>query len=605
MPPFLAGSVHEGFGCDTCHATAHELTAADDDACAGCHDAAPETLAQSVHAEVVQCQECHGDPHRIVPVAETDAPVSQVRQLKSCGGCHSGPELEAYLGSVHARAMLVKGLISAPSCSDCHGAHDIWPRDDERSTFSRHNVPTTCGTCHLYILETWREQSAHGTAWLAGEPSPVCTTCHESHKVVPPNVGDRRLKMPEDCGSCHDSRYTSYGHNFHGEATDLGMLAAATCSDCHTPHANLPAADPRSSVHPDNLRKTCGACHERVTDNVLAFEVHSEPSNFDGKTHPAVNWTWLLMTSLLIGVFIFFGIHDLLWLQRSIVALARGELSRVKHSPNEGTWVRRFRPGYMWLHVVVIVTFLTLAATGLPLKFHHTDWARGLATVFGGIEASRVLHRMAAILTFGYAIFHLVYLVRRVYVRRERTILWGWRSLVPQPRDLFDMLGHIRWFLYMGPQPKFGRWTYWEKFDYFAVFWGVAIIGFSGLMLWFPFFFMLFLPGWMLNVAFIIHSDEALLATSFIFVFHFFHSHMRPENFPLDPAMFVGAVPLERFKEERPMEYEKLVAEGRLDEFVVPAPGRVELHRAYWFGGIALTIGLLLAFGILLGLLTH
>ncbi|MDH3628366.1 MAG: cytochrome C, partial [Acidobacteriota bacterium] len=516
---------------------------------------------------------------------------------------HFGPVLDEYMGSVHARALLVKGLVSAPSCSDCHGAHDIWPRSDDRSSFARSNVPATCGTCHQYILETWREESAHGIAWAGGEKSPVCTTCHQSHDVVPPNIGDARLKMPEDCGTCHEGRYTSYNHNFHGEATNLGMLAAATCSDCHTPHSNLAAEDPRSSVHPDKLGETCGACHERVSGNFLAFEVHSEPSNFDGSTHPAVNWTWFLMTTLLISVFVLFGIHDVLWFQRSIVALIRGDIARVKNTPNEGVWVRRFRPVHMWLHVVVIVTFLVLAATGLPLKFHQSPWAQWVATLFGGVEMTRLLHRLAAILTFGYAIFHLTHVIRRVYVRKERTILWGWRSLVPQLRDLTEMFQHIRWFLYMGPQPKFGRWTYWEKFDYFAVFWGVLIIGFSGLMLWFPWFFALFLPGWILNVAFIVHSDEALLATGFIFVFHFFHTHLRPGSFPLDPVMFIGAVPIERFKEERPAEHDQLVADGRLEEFIVPPPGRLELRRAYLFGSIALAIGLLLALGILLGLL--
>ena len=127
----------------------------------------------------------------------------------------------------------------------------------------------------------------------------------------------------------------------------------------------------------------------------------------------------------------------------------------------------------------------------------------------------------------------------------------------------------MKYFLYLGPRPKFDRFTYWEKFDYLAVFWGVAMIGLSGLMLWFPGFFAKLLPGWVLNAAYIIHSDEALLATGFIFLFHFFHTHLRPEAFPMDPVIFTGSMPLERFKEERPLEYERLVANGQLDR----APG--------------------------------
>ena len=106
--------------------------------------------------------------------------------------------------------------------------------------------------------------------------------------------------------------------------------------------------------------------------------------------------------------------------------------------------------------------------------------------------------------------------------------------MVPQPRDLLDLWAMMKYFLYLGPRPKFDRFTYWEKFDYMGVFWGVAMIGISGLVLWLPTFFTKFLPGWALNAAYVIHSDEALLATGFIFMFHFFHTHLRPEAFPMD-----------------------------------------------------------------------
>ena len=156
--------------------------------------------------------------------------------------------------------------------------------------------------------------------------------------------------------------------------------------------------------------------------------------------------------------------------------------------------------------------------------------------------------------------------------------------MMPQPRDLFDFIGMMKYFFYLGPRPKFDRFTYWEKFDYLAVFWGVAIIGFSGLVLWFPNVFTTVLPGWVLNAAYIVHSDEALLATGFIFLFHFFHTHLRPEAFPMDPVIFTGRMPLERFKDERPLEYERLVAQGKLDAYLVPPPTAAELRRAYIFG---------------------
>jgi hypothetical protein len=194
-------------------------------------------------------------------------------------------------------------------------------------------------------------------------------------------------------------------------------------------------------------------------------------------------------------------------------------------------------------------------------------------------------------------------LVHGLFFKNERGYFWGPRSMVPQPRDIVDFIGMMKYFLYLGPRPKFDRFTYWEKFDYLAVFWGVAIIGVSGLVLWFPTAFTMVLPGWALNAAYVIHSDEALLATGFIFLFHFFHTHLRPEAFPMDTVIFTGCMPLERFKDERPLEYERLVATGKLDEYLVPPPTPQALRRAHVFGFTALAIGIALAIFIFAALL--
>jgi cytochrome b subunit of formate dehydrogenase len=135
-------------------------------------------------------------------------------------------------------------------------------------------------------------------------------------------------------------------------------------------------------------------------------------------------------------------------------------------------------------------------------------------------------------------------------------------------QDVKDFVATIKWFVGKGPRPDYGRWTYWEKFDYMAVFWGVAVIGLSGLILWFPVLFTKFLPGWVINISQIIHSDEALLAVGFIFTVHFFNTHFRPEAFPMDTVIFTGHMPLETFKHERAREYEELKASGKLDELV-------------------------------------
>jgi cytochrome b subunit of formate dehydrogenase len=165
--------------------------------------------------------------------------------------------------------------------------------------------------------------------------------------------------------------------------------------------------------------------------------------------------------------------------------------------------------------------------------------------------------------------------------------------------DLKEIGQSMMWFLGRGKRPEYGRWTYWEKFDYFAVFWGVAVIGMTGLLLWFPTLFTHVMPGWLLNVATIVHSDEALLAVGFIFTVHFFNTHFRPEKFPMDTVIFTGTIPLEEFKKDRPREYEDLVARGELESRLVPAPAPAMVKRWRIFGFAALTLGILMVVLIL------
>jgi cytochrome b subunit of formate dehydrogenase len=601
--------VHADLGCADCHSDVDLAVHPDAPVdltpqaiCSQCHDA-PDVLAKSAHLEV-SCKDCHGTAHEMVAADAPQSRVAPFNQVQTCGGCHQEEKvLEAYLGSVHARALLKAGLSeAAPSCSDCHGSHSVERVDSRGSKVSHHHVPETCGACHQGVFREWQESSAHGKAWQAGnDEAPVCTTCHASHEIVRPTSPTQRLKFPNDCGGCHKEELASYRDSFHGQATSLGYLTAATCADCHTPHANLPAKDPRSTVHPQRVQETCGNCHGTVTARFASFDPHSQPS--EKERNAKVYWTWLVMTGLLFGVFGFFTVHALLWLQRAVVGRRRGELPPPLHDDPGGQWVRRFGRLEIGMHLVVIVTFLSLAATGLPLKFHDAAWAKPLAGLFGGIGGTQVVHRLAAVGTFGYFLVHVVYLLHRRLRRKDRGLLWGWRSLVPRPKDVGDLWRNLRWFVYAGPRPKLDRWTYWEKFDYLAVFWGVAVIGLSGLMLWLPKTFAALVPGWVLNVAHIVHSDEALLATGFIFIFHFFHTHLRPEAFPLDPVIFTGRIPLARFKEERPLEHARLVAEGKLEQMLAPPPTAKEMAFARIFGFTAVTIGLLLAVAIIVGLL--
>jgi len=257
------------------------------------------------------------------------------------------------------------------------------------------------------------------------------------------------------------------------------------------------------------------------------------------------------------------------------------------------------------LHISMIVSFITLALTGLTLKFSYTDWAGVVSRFFGGFESAGYLHRTAAVIMFGVFVAHLVDLARMK--KRERLsfgqLVFGPGSMLFNRQDLRDLVGNIKWFLGKGPRPHYGRWTYWEKFDYFAVFWGIAVIGFSGLMLWFPEFFTRFVPGWFLNVATIIHSDEALLAVGFIFTVHFFNTHLRPEKFPMDIVVFTGRMPLEEFKRDKPAEYEAMVKAGTLEAHLVEAYPEIVVRAIRVFAWTALALGFSIVIWIIFAML--
>lgn len=253
----------------------------------------------------------------------------------------------------------------------------------------------------------------------------------------------------------------------------------------------------------------------------------------------------------------------------------------------------RFTPLHRALHASMVVSFITLALTGLSLKFSYTGWASRLSHLFGGFETAGFIHRSAAFLMFTAFATHLVDLVRqkRMQHRTWKDVLFGENTMVPTRQDWHDFVATMKWFVGAGPRPRYGRWTYWEKFDYFAVFWGIFVIGCTGLTLWFPIFFTRILPGWFLNVATIIHSDEALLATGFIFTIHFFNTHLRPEKFPMDTTVFTGHMPLAELRRDKPREYEQLVAGGRLHEHLAEPQPPVVVKTIRFFAWLALATG--------------
>jgi len=262
---------------------------------------------------------------------------------------------------------------------------------------------------------------------------------------------------------------------------------------------------------------------------------------------------------------------------------------------------RRFQRRHVLLHMTVIISFLGLSLTGLPLKFSDQAWAKTLMSFYGGAYHAGLVHRGCAILTFYYFFgaivmsFDFLFIDKNVkgnFLQR----LFGPESLCPNLRDIKDVTGMVRWFMFRGPNTTFERWPYWEKFDFLAVFWGMFAIGGSGLLLWFPEFFGAFLSGWAFNVATIVHSDEALLATGFIFTVHFFNTHGRPEKFPMDFVIFNGQISKEEFIEERGDQWQRYEEGGITEQFMATKTSGV-LYDFFFkgFGFLAFFTGIALA----------
>jgi cytochrome b subunit of formate dehydrogenase len=265
-----------------------------------------------------------------------------------------------------------------------------------------------------------------------------------------------------------------------------------------------------------------------------------------------------------------------------------------RHGSGTERYFMRFTREQRYMHAVLFTTFLGLAATGLPIRFSESIWARGLAKGVGGFGAILFFHKLCAVVLTIAFLIHLKEIFTRGIVHREMGVFWGSNSMVANWKDAKDLFGHLRWFVGLGPKPNFDRYAYWEKFDYWAVFWGMIVIGFSGYAMWFAPFFAHFLPGWALNAVLVIHSEEGLLAILFIFSIHFVNTHLRPDSFPMDMVVFTGVESEEEFKLKRPLEYERLKREGKLEGRLGEAPQTWLINFSRVVGTIAIVIGLTL-----------
>jgi hypothetical protein len=313
--------------------------------CSGCHEDAGEDFQKSIHVlkrtesgSAVTCKDCHGY-HYILPINDPNSMVYRANLPLNCSKCHESEEIQptgeddyegesvrSYLGSVHGKALVEKGLIVSAVCVDCHGSHGIKTSTAKGSPISREKGPQTCGECHAGIFAEYNE-SVHGVDLRRGNPDvPVCTDCHGEHTIVSHSVESSSVyptNIALTCSHCHDdielnsryglpvNRYKTFMGTYHGIASQLGDALTANCSSCHGVHDIKTSTDPASSINPKNLPETCGKCHPGASKHFVSNKVHVEEVGSESIWAYLAEKFYTIFIPILIGMFLLFIVIEL------------------------------------------------------------------------------------------------------------------------------------------------------------------------------------------------------------------------------------------------------------------------------------------------------
>jgi len=565
----LDGSAHEGFDCTDCHGGIEDLPHDEELApvsCGECHE--DEAAIYTTHGrvqvgadpDIPDCADCHGT-HGIRASSERESLVN-VRNLPStCGVCHQDTDLakahdiklkrpvEVYETSVHGQATLGGSLTFAASCNDCHStggtAHRILGPGDAESTINHFNIPSTCGKCHETIEQEYWE-GVHGQMAARGETdTPVCTTCHGEHGILPHDDPRARVSPTHvaeaTCAPCHESamlnekyglpagRLASFVDSYHGLKSKAGDTRVANCASCHGGHKILPSSDPQSTIYPANLQKTCGDCHPGIDAELATTKIHgTNPGERTQLAHLVTAIYRFLIVAIIGGMLLY------------VVIDFNRQYRRVRQGPQ----VPRMNANAIAQHTALAVTFVALVITGFALRYSENGFFQFLFGWDGGSRVRGAAHRTAAVVFTLSCLWHLLYL----RTSHGRKFL---RDMFPRLRDLRELVQMMRYNLgRSGKRPAFARFGFVEKAEYWALIWGAVVMFLTGVLLWFDNRLVHWIPKGFLEVALVIHFYEAVLATLAILVWHLYSTVLNPGVYPGNPSWITGTMPEAMYRHE-------------------------------------------------------
>lgn len=554
-------SIHQGLECTDCHTQIEELPhpeQMDEVNCGMCHE--EEAEVYQVHGrlhypngdDIPHCSDCHGK-HSIYPSSDKRSKVHPTNLPETCGSCHEDIDLikkhdiyvqkpiEIYKSSVHGEASL-GGIYVAATCNDCHSAggsaHRILSPGNSESPINHFNIPKTCGKCHKGIENDYWE-GIHGKLTERGETdSPVCTHCHGEHGIISPSdprspVNPTRI-AEATCAPCHESaflnekygvptgRLKSFVDSYHGLKSKAGDITVANCASCHGAHRILPASDPHSSVNPANLQETCGHCHPGISKEMALTDIHAPPGV--AQTPVAL----IFQNIYIIAIFVIIGAMVIHWL----IDLRR-QIQNIMHLPQ----MRRMNSNEVWQHTFLMITFIVLAITGFSLRYADAWWVKILFGWEGGFPLRGIIHRVAAVLFVLTSFWHFMYMG----TPRGKQFV---RDMFPQKDDFTQFFQMIRYNLGItNKKPKFGRFGYIEKAEYWALVWGTVVMIITGFFLWFDNVAVQWFPKGFLDVMLVVHHYEAWLAVLAVAIWHMYSTIFSPHVYPMNPSWLNGKMP--------------------------------------------------------------